>query len=442
MFEFCYNLASILGLHGVRVSHSAALESRIALPRGDLMAWIVCLSAGLFFLYEFFQLNIFDVINQPLRDDFHIDAAQLSWMSSTYLWADILFLLPAGIILDRFSTRKVILCAMCVCVIGTVGFAMTHSFLLASFCHFLSGIGNAFCFLSCVVLVSQWFPPRRQALVIGSLVTMAFIGGMMAHTPFAYLYELFGWRQALLIDGAVGAVLLLWIYLVVQDRPSTSPDTRSDQEGSMLSSFMKALSNRQNWLAGCYTSFLNLPIMVLCALWGASYLQEVHHLTDIAASNVVSLIFMGSIIGCPLAGWLSDSTGRRKPLMIIGALATLLTVIPLFFDYTLSQSALSVLFFCIGFFTSTQVITYPLVAESNSSEMTGAATGIASVIIMGGGGVAQVLFGWLMSYHSGIVVKHYSVSDYQFAMWMFPIAAGAALVAVLLTRETHCKRKF
>jgi MFS family permease len=404
------------------------------------MAWIVCLSAGLFFFYEFFQLNIFDVINQPLREDFNLDAAQLSWMSSTYLWADILFLLPAGLILDRFSTRKVILTAMLVCVLGTLGFAMTDSFFLASFFHFLSGIGNAFCFLSCVVLVSHWFPPRRQALVIGSLVTMAFLGGMMAHTPFAYLNELFGWRQALFIDAAVGAVLLLWIFSVVQDKPEDAAEIKLTNQGQVLTSFFNALSNAQNWLAGLYTSLLNLPIMVLCALWGASYLQEVHHLPDIAASNVVSLIFMGSVIGCPLVGWLSDSQGRRKPLMIIGAIATFVTVIPLFMNIVLSQTTLSILFFALGFFTSTQVISYPLVAESNHPENTGAATGIASVIIMGGGGVAQVLFGWLMTHHAGLNATGYSVGDYQFAMWMFPVATIAALIAVFLTRETYCKR--
>lgn len=422
------------------MTHSVAVDSRDFVPRGDLMAWIVCLSAGLFFLYEFFQLNIFDVINQPLRDDFHIDATQLSWMSSAYLWADILFLLPAGIILDRFSTRKVILTAMLVCVIGTLGFATTQSFLLASFYHFLSGIGNAFCFLSCVVLVSQWFPPRRQALVIGSLVTMAFIGGMMAHTPFAYLYEMFGWRNALLIDGAVGAVLLVWIYMIVQDRPAHSTARDRSNQGQIKSGFLKALSNPQNWLAGLFTSLLNLPIMVLCALWGASYLQTAHNLPEMAASNVISLIFMGSVIGCPLVGWLSDSQGRRKPLMILGAIATLITVIPLFMSISLSQTTLSILFFALGFFTSTQVISYPLVAESNNAENTGAATGIASVIIMGGGGVGQVLFGWLISHHAGADATQYTVADFQFAMWMFPIAAIAALVAVMLTRETYCKR--
>ena len=421
------------------MSHPATVNSGVFIPRGDLMAWVVCLSAGLFFLYEFFQLNIFDVINQPLRDDFHIDATQLSWMSSAYLWADILFLLPAGIILDRFSTRKVILTAMFVCVIGTVGFALTHSFWLASFFHFLSGIGNAFCFLSCIVLVSRWFPPRRQALVVGSLVTMAFIGGMMAHTPFAYLNELFGWREALLIDGAVGAALLVWIYFIVKDKPTDAPAFLRTPQGQAFSTFIKALANPQNWLAGLYTSLLNLPIMVLCALWGASYLQVAHHLPEMAASNVISLIFMGSVIGCPLVGWLSDSQGRRKPLMILGTVATFITVIPLFMDIALSQFTLSLIFFALGFFTSTQVISYPLIAESNDAENTGSSSGIASVIIMGGAGVGQVLFGWLMTYHAHNATQ-YTVADFQFALWIFPIAAVAALIAVLLTRETYCKR--
>jgi MFS family permease len=422
------------------MSHSITADSKVILPHGDCMAWLVCLSAGLFFLYEFFQLNIFDVINQPLREDFHINAAQLSWMSSAYLLADILFLLPAGLILDRYSTRRVILVSMLLCIMGTLGFAITDSFALAFFFHFLSGIGNAFCFLSCVVLVTHWFPPRRQALVIGLLVTMAFLGGMMAHTPLAYLYDLFGWRSALLIDAAFGAILLLWIAIFVQDRPTKSSNSMIKNSYPMLPDFISALTNLQNWLAGLYTACLNLPIMVLCALWGASYLQSVHHLSEIAASNVISLIFMGSIIGCPLLGWLSDSQGRRKPLMILAAVATLITLIPLFLDVTLSQMTLRVLFFLLGFFTSAQVISYPLIAESNQAKNIGAATGIASIIIMGGGGVGQVLFGWLITQHAIIINSAYTKADFQFAMWMFPVTIIAALLSVFLIRETHCKR--
>lgn len=423
------------------MSDSFAVDSGISGLRGGFMAWLVCLSAGLFFFYEFFQLNLFDVINQPLRDEFRIDAAALSWMSSAYLWADILFLLPAGVILDRYSIRSVILLAMLVCIIGTLGFALTHSFFLASFFHFLSGIGNAFCFLSCVVLVSRWFPPRRQALVIGCLVTMAFIGGVMAHTPLAYLSDHFGWRDALLIDAGVGALLFGWIFLFVQDKPSKAPSLTSGSKLISSPNFLQAITNPQNWLSGLYTACLNLPIMVICALWGASYLQVVHQLAPLASSNVVSMIFIGSIVGCPLAGGLSDRLGRRKPLMIFGAVATLVTVIPLFIGSALSEVSLSILFFLLGFFTSTQVISYPLISESNSLHNTGAATGIASVIIMGGAGVGQVLFGWLMQYHAGHATQRYTVADFQFAMWMFPIAAVAALLAIALARETHCERR-
>jgi MFS family permease len=403
------------------------------------MAWLVCLSAGLFFFYEFFQLNLFDVINQPLRDEFKIDATQLSWMSSAYLWADILFLLPAGIILDRYSVRTVILTAMCVCIVGTVGFGLTHSFLMASFFHFLSGIGNAFCFLSCAVLVSRWFSFRQQAMVIGCLVTMAFVGGMMAHTPFAYLNKMYGWRTSLLIDGAVGALFLAWMFFFIQNQPNEPMDAPSTAQRPPPHVFT-VLTNPQNWLSGLYTACLNLPIMVICALWGASYLKVVHQLSDIEASNTVSLIFFGSMLGCPFMGWMSDRLGRRKPLMLAGAIATLLTTLPLLMGMTLSGGVLRGIFFMLGVFTSTQVITYPLIAESNDSSNTGAATAIASVIIMGGAGIGQIVFGWLVQYHAGALTQHYTVADFQFAMWMFPIAAMAAVWAILFARETYCRR--
>lgn len=419
------------------MSNSVAVKAQIMVPRANATAWIVCLSAGLFFFYAFLQLNLFDVINDSLRQDFNINAAQLSFMSSTFLWADILFLIPAGIMLDRLSTRKVVLFAMIVCILGTLGFALTNSFLLASFYRALTGASNAFCFLSCVILVSRWFPPRKQALVMGILVTMAFAGGMVAHTPLAYLNEHFGWRNSLLINALLGVLLFFWLFVGIKDRP---PQLETSQSHDKLpkSNFFQVLANKQNWLAGSYTAFLNLPILVICSLWGGSYLQIVHNLSTITASNIVSLILLGSIFGCPLAGFISDRWGKRRPIMILGALLTLILIIPLFINVDLSITELSLIFFFWGLFTSTQVVIYPMITESNCLSNTGLANSIASIIIMGGGAVGQLLFGGLVQYHAGS--DSYLPQDLEFAMWLFPITTVFALISILLTRETYCKR--
>jgi MFS family permease len=399
--------------------------------------WLICLSAGLFFFYEFFQLNVFDVINQSLRASFNINATQLSFMSSTFIWANVIFLLPAGIILDYFSARKVIIVALSICIIGTFGFGLTDSFKLATFFHSLTGVGNAFCFLACVVLVSRWFAPRHQALVIGSIVTMAFLGGMAAHTPFAYLNNNFGLKSAILIDAGLGVFILIWIYFFVHDKKIGF--AKSINKKSWFLNFKGALLNKQTWLAGLYTSTLNLPIMVLCALWGGSYLAKVHGLSLITASNITSLVFIGSIIGCPLFGYLSDKQGKRKPIMLIGAIAYCILTLPLIFSTNLSILSLSIIFALLGIFSSAQIISYPLIAESNTSNNTGIATGIASIIIMSGGGIAQLIFGYIMQPNINNITTQYTNHDFMHAMLIFPIAAIVAITAVLLMKETYCK---
>ena len=412
---------------------------------GSSKAWMVCFSAALFFFYEFIQMHMFNAINNELRVAFSANAKQLSFLSSTYLWADLLFLLPAGILLDRVSTRKIILLAMAICIVGTLGFAVSYSFGLAAFFHFLSGIGNAFCFLSCIMLVSRWFPAHRQALVIGLVVTMAFLGGMAAQTPLVWLSSHFGWRQALMLDTLLGLFIMVLIFSQVIDQPK-GEFKRQENAIPFLAGLKSVLKNKQNWLPGIYTWLLNLPIMVLCALWGIVYLEKVHHLTSYQASEITSMIFIGSIIGAPLAGFISDSLRLRKLPMVTGIVATLVCFLVIMNGSHLSYNSLMVLFWCIGFFSSTQVIAYPMVAESNPAELTGTATGLASLLIMGGAAAGQLLFGHLLDYHwSGSVmegaVRVYSAQNYQFAMKMFPVACIIGLIAILLARETYCHKQ-
>lgn len=407
-------------------------------------SWFVCLSAALFFFYEFIQMHMFNAINDELRLAFHVNATQLGVLSSTYLIGDVAFLLPAGMLLDRFSTRGILLSSLAVSIIGTLGFSQTHSFAAAAFFHGISGCGNAFCFLACIMLVSRWFPTNRQAFVVGIVVTMAFLGGVIAQTPLAWMANVVGWRVSLVYDAILGGIFFLVILINVKDFPDDYIHPIKHGTGvSFMTGLKAAILNVQNSLAGTYTCLLNLPIMVLDAVWGVTYLKVVHGLNNIQASNVAAMIFFGSMIACPLAGFISDRIGLRKKPMIIGAILSLFIVLLIVWIPGWSYATLLGLFFLLGIFTSTQIISYPFSAESNTAALTGTSLGFVSLLIMGGAAVAQVLFGKLLDMNwDGVIVNSeriYSISAYNKAMWMFPIAMGIGLLASLLMKETYCK---
>lgn len=410
--------------------------------------WLVVFSAALFFFYEFIQMHMFNAISNDLMQVFHVSASELGNLSAMYLYADVVFLLPAGIILDRFSTKKIMLLAMVLCIAGTAFFALSQNFYVAAMCHFLAGIGNAFCFLSCIRLASRWFPSKMLAMIVGLVVTFAMAGGMVAETPLTYLNQWVGWRDALLLNAALGVLIMLIIVLLVRDYPPGYEQQHERQAHQLAAvgfwgSIKMALSNRQNWLAGLFTSFLNLPVMLLCALWGNMFLRQLHGLTSIEASNTVSMIFLGTIIGGPIIGAWSDRIALRRLPMLVGAGLSIITMLSILYTRDLSYHGLLILFLLLGFFTSSQVLAYPVIAESNNRIVTSTATALGSILIMGGAALFQVVFGLIMdSQWQGEFLngtRLYPDQAFNYALMIFPITMILAVVCVWLLRETHCR---
>ncbi len=427
---------------------SVAEKPALATQSVAILPWLVCFSAALFFFYEFIQLNMFNAISGDLMRDFHINASNLSRLSATYLAGDVVFLFPAGMILDRFSVRTIIISAMVLCIFGTLIFANSNAFAIAAFAHFLAGIGNAFSLLSCIKLASRWFPPKRMALVIGLVVTFAMIGGMVAQTPLTLLAADIGWRHALMLNAGLGIAILSLIALVVRDFPAGAEAIINQQqqelnELGLIKSIVMVIRSAQNWLCGIYTSLMNLPIMILGALWGSLHLIQVNHLQPEQAGNVVSMIFLGTIIGSPIIGWISDKLSLRRMPMIIASIIAIVIITGTFYLANLNYYQLLILYFLLGLVTSSQILSYPTIAESNPRMLTGTGMGLASVLIMGGAGLAQLLSGWLLDFGWNHVMVHgsplYSTSDFNRALSIIPIGFIIALIASFLIRETHCQ---
>jgi MFS family permease len=417
-------------------------------PKHAAQAWIVTLTAALFFFYQFIQLIMPNAINVELMRAFNLDAAGLGMLVSMYFWGNVIFLFPAGILLDRYSTKKLLLTAFIVCIIGTFIFALAENFWLAATGRLLVGLGGSFCFLSSIRLASRWFPPSRMALVTGIVVTMAMLGGFIAQSPMVFLTQLVGWRHAILLDGALGIVIAIIILFVVQDRPADSTQNAESDRSELRSlgfwhCIKLVLLNPNNWLGGIYTSLLNLPVFLLGGLWGIRYLVQAHHLTQVQASYATSMLFVGIIFGSPTFGWLSDHIGRRCLPMIIGAVLSLLVMLLIMYVPDLSMTSLIILFFLIGFVTSSQVLSYPAIAELNPITLTGTALSVASMTIMTSGTIFDPLFGWLLErqWDKTIVNSEpiYSLHDFNTAMWIMPIGFLISIVIAFMIRETYCE---
>lgn len=412
------------------------------------LAWFVTLTASLIFFYMFIQMNIFNAIDVQLMQSFHLNAPELGELSSMFFYANAIFLFPAGLLLDRYSTKKILLFAVVMLALGTFLFGSADTYLAAAIGRFIAGFGATFCFLSCIRIATRWFPPHKMAFVTGIIVTMAMIGGLVAQTPMAVLCNLVGWRTAVMMDAGLGILIFLAILLFVQDYPPNSQDKIHAQKVQLKSlgfwqSIRLVLLNPQNWFGGLYTALLNLPVFLLGALWGIHYLVEVHHITAIQGSYATTLFFVGVILGSPFFGWVSDRIGRRVLPMLVGAVVSLVVILALMYLPDLSFSAVMFLFFLIGFVTSSQVLSYPLIAELNPITLTSTAISIVSMTIMISGVICQPLFGWMMqlnwdqTMNNGVPV--YSPSDMMNAMLIIPIGFVLGFFISLLMKETFCK---
>ncbi len=406
-------------------------------------AWIITLTSGLFFFYEFIQLTMFNTLTPHLMRDFGISAGETGLISSYYFLAEITLLFIAGIVIDRVSTRKLILFFMSLCVSSTILFAMSTSIAVATFCRFLEGLGAAFCFMCSLKLAADWLPPQKVALASGLLVTMAMMGGVVSQTPLEMLIEYLGsWRQAMYVNACMGTIFIVLIATVVKDKNEFTRPEKIDfkYERSLI---VMALRNPLNWLAGLYTCLINIPIFIFGALFGILFLTQIHHLSTPEAATVSSMVFWGTVFGSPFYGWLSDLIGLRRMPMIFGALLSIANIIAIIFWPDPSYMTLITLFFSLGFVTSCQIITYPLVTESNPHKITGTSLGIASTLIMSGGAIFQPLFGMLLEKHwdgkavDGVSI--YSASDYHLALMIFPIIFIISVMASLLIKETYCQ---
>jgi MFS family permease len=413
-----------------------SIDAMLVKEKSMTRAWVITIIGSLFFFYSFIQANMMTPLNKSLLDYFSSSASGVAVLGAWFFYADVFFLLPAGLLLDRFSVKKIMLVNMALVVMGTLLFAFSTSIIMASFARFLSGIMMSFGLIACLKLASFWLPANRMAIASSIVITIGMVGGMVAQTPITILINNFEWRGAVFAIAVLGAVVTFVLMAFVKMPSGVKEESTASQENVFVS-LSKVMKLSQNWYAGLFTSLLNMPVAILGALFGISYLTTTYNISDMQAASIVSMLFLGMIIGSPFFGWFSDSLKVRKFPMLVGSSICLILTLVLLNLNTTNVTLLYVLFLSIGFTSAAQVLGYPIIAESNPSKISGTALSLAAILIMGGGyGIGLPLVGKLLD---RLTLNFSQTLAYKYAFLTMPIGIVVSMIMILFMKETRCQ---
>ena len=346
--------------------------------------WIIFIIAtSHFFLSQFYRVSN-AVIAPELIRDLSLDTAGLGLMSAAFFYGFALTQIPISLLLDKVGPRRLMSVLSLIGILGGLIFSMADSLSIGLLGRILLGIGMACNLMGTFKLLTEWFEPLIFATLTGIVVSIGTFGNMIAATPLVVLVEQMGWRHSFQLIAGINLILTLLFFVVVRDRPSRPSTDTSNAEPpiSMKQAFTNLgllLTNRDYWFISVSTFVRYGTFAAFQALWAGPFLIEVMGYSAMRTGNLILLMNVGFIIGCPLWGTLSDRVFKTRKGLIVSCLL-LMGLISLVLATISPETDLFVLvliFFTFGLISSGGLLMYPHIKDLMPQKMAGAAmTGI------------------------------------------------------------------
>ncbi len=384
------------------------------------------------------------VMIDELMTAFHVGAFSLGSLSAFFYYPYVGMQIPVGMIYDRFGIRYYMAAMIFVAGVSCFLFGSAQTLVVADFSRFCIGFASAFAFVGTMKLATNWFPPSRIGLLAGLTQAGGMLGAVGGEGPVASAVETFGWRYSMFGMAAMLFTLAVLVLIFVRDSPKQQTQQQASQEKPLplMTGLRMVLSNSQSWLNAAYIGLLFAPTAAFGELWGPSFLTTVYGMSKHSAAMAVGMIFLGLGLGAPVCGWLSDKFLRRRPLMLLSALASGLFISIVVFSSHLSSLQLNIVLFLFGLSNTGVVVSYALSMEINSHKVSATSVAFANMASVIVGAMFQPVIGFLLDlFADGRIINNlpvYTQLDYQKAMIILPLSSVLAVIFGLFVRETYC----
>jgi EmrB/QacA subfamily drug resistance transporter len=160
-----------------------------------------------------FDLSAVNIALPAIGSQFSMDAVSLSWVSTAYLLASAIFLVPFGRIADITGRKKIFTIGLAIFTMASFLLVFSPSSLSVILLRFAQGAGSALIFGTAVAILTSVTPPGERGKAIGIYTTAVYIGLSVGPFLGGILTGYFGWESIFLVNIPIGIftiILILW----------------------------------------------------------------------------------------------------------------------------------------------------------------------------------------------------------------------------------------
>ncbi len=172
--------------------------------------------------------------------EFSMDVVMLSWVSTAYLLAAAMFLVPFGKIADIYGRKKIFKYGIAIDIIASLllFFSFNETELIAL--RVIQGISAAMIFGTGVAILTSVYPPGERGKALGINVAGVYLGLSLGPVVGGFLTQNFGWRSIFASYLPLELIIIVLTLLKMNGEWADAKGEKLDSFGSAVYGFSLA----------------------------------------------------------------------------------------------------------------------------------------------------------------------------------------------------------